>query len=78
MKNSSLQIVVQCGVTLHLQAVAAMASSSSSSSSPQKIDFVDAHGSTFQADGKFLSHALAGCCRGDFDVPRIVLLVSCM
>jgi hypothetical protein len=55
-----------------------MASSSSSSSSPQKIDFVDAHGSTFQADGKFLSHALAGCCRGDFDVPRIVLLVSCM
>jgi hypothetical protein len=41
-KNSSLQIVVQCGATLHLQAVAAMASSSSSSSSsPQKIDFVD-------------------------------------
>jgi hypothetical protein len=38
-KNSSLQIVVQCGVTLHLQAVAAMASSSSSS--PQKIGFVD-------------------------------------
>jgi hypothetical protein len=37
-KNSSLQIVVQCGVTLHLQAVAAMASSSSS---PRKIDFVD-------------------------------------
>jgi hypothetical protein len=38
-KNSSLQIVVQCGVTLHLQAVAAMASSSSSS--PNNSDFVD-------------------------------------